>query len=131
MPEINVALIGHRFMGKAHSNAYRQVRRFFPGNLVPRMKVLCGKACTEELEETARRFGWEESDCEWERVIERKDIDIIDVSTPGHLHHAHAALEIVGQHPPHLFELIGIFRRQHRQSNARSQHPSRISFFHE
>jgi predicted dehydrogenase len=87
MPEINVALIGHRFMGKAHSNAYRQVRKFFPGNLVPRMKVLCGKACTEELEETARQFGWEESDCEWERVIERKDIDMVDISTPGFLHH--------------------------------------------
>jgi predicted dehydrogenase len=87
MPEINVALIGHRFMGKAHSNAYRQVRRFFPGNLVPRMKVLCGKACNEELEATARQFGWEESDCEWERVVERKDIDIIDIATPGYLHH--------------------------------------------
>jgi predicted dehydrogenase len=87
MPEINVAIIGHRFMGKAHSNAYRQVRRFFPGNLVPRMKVLCGKACTEELEETAARFGWEESDCEWERVVARKDIDMIDVATPGYLHH--------------------------------------------
>ena len=87
MPEINVALIGHRFMGKAHSNAYRQVRRFFPGNLVPRMKVLCGKACNAELEETARQYGWEESDCDWERVVERKDIDMVDVSTPGYLHH--------------------------------------------
>ena len=87
MPEINVALIGHRFMGKAHSNAYRQVRRFFPGNLIPRMKVLCGKACNEELEETARLFGWEESDCEWERVVDRQDIDVIDVCTPGYLHH--------------------------------------------
>ena len=87
MPEINVALIGHRFMGKAHSNAYRQVRKFFPGNLIPRMKVLCGKACTAELEETARQLGWEESDCNWERVVERKDIDIVDISTPGYLHH--------------------------------------------
>ena len=34
------------------------------------MKVLCGKACTEELEATAQQFGWEESDCEWERVVE-------------------------------------------------------------
>ena len=51
------------------------------------MKVLCGKACTAELEETARLFGWEESDCEWERVVERKDIDMVDVSTPGYLHH--------------------------------------------
>ncbi len=87
MPEINVALIGHRFMGKAHSNAYRQVRSFFPGGLMPRMKVLCGKACNEELDATARQFGWEEFDCEWERVVERKDIDVIDVSTPGYLHH--------------------------------------------
>jgi len=74
-------------MGKAHSNAYRQVRKFFPGKLVPRMKVLCGKACVEELEETARQLGWEESDCDWRRVVERKDIDLVDVSTPGYLHH--------------------------------------------
>lgn len=87
MPDINVALIGHRFMGKAHSNAYRQVRKFFPGNLTPRMKVLCSRTCNAELEETARTLGWEEVDCEWERVVERKDIDIVDVSTPGYLHH--------------------------------------------
>ena len=86
MREVNVALIGHRFMGKAHSNAYRQVRHFFPGEVVPRMKVLCGKACTEELEATAWEYGWEESDCEWERVIARKDIDVVDISTPGFLH---------------------------------------------
>jgi len=87
MPEINIALIGHLFMGKAHSNAYRQVRRFFPGKLIPRMKVLCGKASKEELEATARQFGWEESDGEWRRVVERKDIDVVDVATPGYLHH--------------------------------------------
>ena len=86
MTEINVALIGHRFMGKAHSNAYRQVRRFFPGELVPRMRVICGRACTEELEATAAQFGWEESDCDWRRVIERDDIQVVDVSTPGYLH---------------------------------------------
>ncbi len=87
MPEINVALIGHRFMGKAHSNAYRQVRSFFPGDLTPRMKVLCSRSCNVELEETARILGWEETDCDWERVVARKDIDIVDVSTPGYLHH--------------------------------------------
>lgn len=87
MTEINVAIIGHKFMGKAHSNAWRQVKHFFPGNLEPRMKVLCGKACTEELEATARLLGWEESDCDWQRVIERDDIDVIDIATPGYLHH--------------------------------------------
>ena len=87
MAEINVALIGHQFMGKAHSNAYRQVSRFFPGKNKLRMKVLCGKASAEELEATAQQFGWEEFDSEWERVIARNDIDVVDVSTPGYLHH--------------------------------------------
>jgi len=99
MTEINVALIGHQFMGKAHSNAYRQVRKFFPGKLEPRMKVICGKASKEELEATARQFGWEESDPDWRRVVGRKDIDVVDISTPGFLHHpmAIAAAE-AGKH---------------------------------
>jgi predicted dehydrogenase len=87
MTDVNVALLGHRFMGKAHSNAYRQVRKFFPGKLNPRMKVLVGKTMTPELEETAKTLGWEEVDCDWQRVVNRKDIDIVDVSTPGYLHH--------------------------------------------
>jgi predicted dehydrogenase len=99
MTEINVALIGHQFMGKAHSNAYRQVSKFFPGKLEPRLKVICGKASKEELEATARQFGWEESDPDWRRVVERKDIDVVDISTPGFLHHpmAIAAAE-AGKH---------------------------------
>jgi predicted dehydrogenase len=99
MTEINVALIGHQFMGKAHSNAYRQVSKFFPGKLEPRLKVICGKASKEELEATARQFGWEESDPDWRRVVERKDIDVVDISTPGSLHHpmAIAAAE-AGKH---------------------------------
>lgn len=90
MSELNIALIGHQFMGKAHSNAYRQVARFFPGKYEPRMKVICGKASNEELQATARQFGWEEYDSNWRRVVERKDIDIVDISTPGYLHHTMA-----------------------------------------
>lgn len=86
MAELNVALIGHQFMGKAHSNAYRQVSRFFPGKLTLRMKVICGKASKEELAATGRQFGWEEFDPEWKRVVERKDIDVVDIATPGFLH---------------------------------------------
>jgi len=99
MAEINVGLIGHQFMGKAHSNAWRQVGRFFPGKLTPRLKVICGKASTEELEATARQFGWEESECDWRKVIERKDIDVVDICTPGHLHHKMAvAAAQAGKH---------------------------------
>lgn len=86
MPEINVALIGYKFMGKAHSNAYRQVSHFFPGKYQVRMKVLCGRD-RESVEDAARLFGWEEVETDWRKVIERKDIDLVDISTPGNMHY--------------------------------------------
>src|SRR5579875_3514581 len=76
MPEINVALLGYKFMGKAHSNAYRQVGRFFPGKYQFRMKVLCGRD-RKAVEEAARLFGWEEVETDWRKVMERKDIDVV------------------------------------------------------
>ncbi len=89
MPEINIALLGYKFMGKAHSNAFRQVRRFFPGKLNPRMKLICGRD-RAALEAAARQLGWEEVETDWRKAVERKDIDVIDIATPGHLHHSQA-----------------------------------------
>jgi predicted dehydrogenase len=98
MPEINVALLGYKFMGKAHSNAYRQVERFFPGKYQFRMKVLCGRD-RKAVEEAARLFGWEEVETDWRKVMERKDIDVVDISTPGNLHHPMAlAAAKAGKH---------------------------------
>jgi predicted dehydrogenase len=98
MSEINVALIGYKFMGRAHSNAYRQVRRFFHGKLEPRMKVICGRD-REAASAAARHYGWEEVETDWRRVVARKDIDIIDISTPGNLHHPIAvAAAAAGKH---------------------------------
>jgi predicted dehydrogenase len=85
MGEINVALIGYAFMGRAHSNAYRQVAPMFEPRLRPRMKVLCGRNPVA-VREAAERLGWEESATDWREVIARKDIDLVDVSTPGDSH---------------------------------------------
>ncbi|MGH9314066.1 MAG: Gfo/Idh/MocA family protein [Vicinamibacterales bacterium] len=85
MPDVNVALIGYAFMGKAHSNAYRQVWPFFSPRLRPRLKVLCGRT-KDKVQAAASQYGWEEAATEWETVVLRKDIDIVDVSTPGDLH---------------------------------------------
>ena len=98
MTEINVALIGYKFMGKAHSNAFRQVRRFFPGKLVPRLKVLCGRDSLA-VAAAAQQLGWEEVETNWRRVVEREDIHIVDVASPGHLHHPMAvAAAKAGKH---------------------------------
>ncbi|MDQ3170630.1 MAG: Gfo/Idh/MocA family oxidoreductase [Acidobacteriota bacterium] len=83
--EVNVALIGYAFMGKAHSNAWRQVAPFFSPRLTPRLKVICGRNAAN-VEAAARSYGWEESATDWREVVRRKDIDIVDVSTPGDSH---------------------------------------------
>ncbi len=85
MRTVNVALIGYAFMGKAHSNAYRQVGPFFSPKLTPKMKVICGRT-KDKVEAAARAYGWEEASTDWQAVVTREDIDIVDIVTPGDLH---------------------------------------------
>ena len=91
MTHLNVALIGYAFMGRAHSNAYRQVGPFFNPKHPPRMKVLCGRSA-KGVEAAARQLGWEETSTDWREVVRRKDIDIVDIATPGDSH-AEIAIE--------------------------------------
>ncbi len=82
--KVNVALIGAQFMGKTHSNAWRKVGMFFDLPVEPVMKVLCGKF-PEELA-VADKYGWQETSLDWEAIVNRPDIDIVDVCTPNFLH---------------------------------------------
>jgi len=82
---VNVALIGTKFMGKAHSNAFLQAPRFFNMPAAPVMKVICGND-PEGTKAAAEQYGWEEWSTDWEDVVKRDDIDIVDISSPGHLH---------------------------------------------
>ncbi len=84
--KVNVAIIGAQFMGKAHSNAWRQVGAMFDLPVEPVMKALCGKF-PEELE-VAGKWGWEETSLSWKEVVNRPDIDIVDICTPNFLHPA-------------------------------------------
>jgi len=85
MKEINVGLIGYKFMGKAHSFAYRNAKMFFNPALTPVMKVLCGRN-PKPLAAARDQFGWQESETDWRKVVARKDIDLIDVTTPPNAH---------------------------------------------
>jgi predicted dehydrogenase len=83
--KLNVAMIGYKFMGKAHSNAWRQVARFFDAPYEPVLKVICGRD-EAGVKQAADKFGWEETATRWEDVIARPDIDVIDICTPGDSH---------------------------------------------
>ncbi len=98
MSEIGVALVGYKFMGQAHSNAYRQVARFFDLRSVPRMRAICGRD-EEAVKAAAGALGWEGYETDYRRLLERDDIELIDVATPGNTHReiAVAALE-AGKH---------------------------------
>ena len=82
---INVGLIGYKFMGKAHSHAYKDVDMFFDPKAKPVMKALCGRDETG-VKEAAEKFGWESYETSWEKLVQREDIDLIDISAPSNVH---------------------------------------------
>ncbi len=82
---IRVALLGTKFMGKAHSQAYRNVNMFFPKAPKVEMKVICGRN-KKQTEEARELFGWQEASTNWKSVVKRPDIDLVDVSTTGDMH---------------------------------------------
>jgi predicted dehydrogenase len=85
MTKLNVAMIGYQFMGRAHSNAWRQVGRFFDLPLEPVLQVVCGRD-SEGAAQAARKLGWNESSVSWQEVVARPDVDVIDICTPGDSH---------------------------------------------
>jgi predicted dehydrogenase len=80
-----VGLIGYNFMGKAHSNAWRQAPRFFnlPVNL--RLKTICGRN-RAVVKKAAKKLGWENAQTDWRRVIDDSEIDVVDICTPNDTH---------------------------------------------
>jgi predicted dehydrogenase len=93
-----VAMIGHAFMGAAHSQAWRNVHRFFDLDLPPEMAVVVGRDAGRAAE-AAAHLGWAESATDWREVVARDDVDVVDICTPGDTHAeiAIAALE-AGKH---------------------------------
>ena len=97
-PRLNVAMIGYGFMGAAHSQGWRVAPRFFDLPLEPRRSVIVGRDGARTAA-AAAKFGWDEAETDWRRVIERDDIDLVDICAPGNVHPeiAIAALE-AGKH---------------------------------
>ncbi|MDQ3814292.1 MAG: Gfo/Idh/MocA family oxidoreductase, partial [Armatimonadota bacterium] len=84
--EVGIGLIGYAFMGKTHSNAYRQVPHFFTDlEVKPVLRAICGRN-EENVRKAAETFGWQSYETDYRKLIERDDIDIVDVASPGNEH---------------------------------------------
>lgn len=82
---LGVAVIGYEFMGRAHSNAWRNVGAFYPDTPAVRQQTLVGRDA-DRVQAVAAELGWADTATDWREVLERDDIDIVDICTPGHLH---------------------------------------------
>ncbi|AIX99648.1 dehydrogenase [Arthrobacter sp. PAMC 25486] len=97
-PALRVGMAGYAFMGAAHSHAWRTAHRFFDLPLTPELTAIAGRN-RAGVEQAAQRMGWGSVETDWRALIERDDIDLIDICTPGNTHAeiAIAALE-AGKH---------------------------------
>jgi predicted dehydrogenase len=78
-------MIGYRFMGKAHSNAWRQAPHFFPLKANIEMSTICGRD-PKAVEEARTQLGWQNASTNWREVINSPGIDIVDINTPNDSH---------------------------------------------
>lgn len=83
--KLGVLVIGYGFMGRAHSNAYRQVANFFDVPCTPVLRVACGRKLAD-VAAFADRWGFESHETDWRKAIERDDVDLVDICVPNNLH---------------------------------------------
>jgi predicted dehydrogenase len=80
-----VGLIGHDFMGRAHSNGWRQISHFFEVPAAIELKTICGRNAGA-TKRAAAKLGWKNSATDWRRVVTDPEIDVVDICTPNDTH---------------------------------------------
>ena len=86
MKTLNIGLVGYGFMGRTHSNALHQAPHFFPLPARPVLKAVCARNA-ERAQAFASNWGYESVETDWRKLVERKDIDIIDIASTNDTHH--------------------------------------------
>src|SRR5580692_7344094 len=84
-PRLNIGIVGYGFMGRTHSNAFLRVPNFFDVPYVPVLKAVCGRNSVR-AEAFQQTWGYDSVETDWRRLVERKDIDVIDIASPNDTH---------------------------------------------
>src|SRR4249919_3684011 len=83
---LRIGMVGYGFMGRAHSNAYRRVCNFFDVPFEPVLQAVCARN-PEKARGFADQWGYASVETDWRKLVERFDIDAVDICTPNNLHH--------------------------------------------
>jgi predicted dehydrogenase len=83
---LNIGMVGYGFMGRTHSNAFAQAGHFFDLKHQPVLKAVCARDAGK-LQAFADQWGYESTETDWRKLVERKDIDLIDIAAPNDVHH--------------------------------------------
>jgi predicted dehydrogenase len=82
---LNIGMVGYGFMGRAHSNAFKQVNNFFQLEHETVLKAACARDA-DKVKSFADQWGYQSTETDWRKLVERKDIDLIDIAAPNNMH---------------------------------------------
>ncbi len=117
-PFCNVALLGQKFMGRAHSNAYFKADRFFNLPVRPVLHTIAGLDLIS-LAPFADRWGWRKYSTSWKEVVKDPAINLVDVSTPNYMHADQAIAALAaGKHVACEKPLAGNLKDAREMKNA-------------
>ena len=85
MKPLRIGIIGYGFMGRTHSNAFKQVSQFFDLEYRPVLQAICARDL-DKAKTFARQWGYASVETDWRKLIERDDIDVIDIAAPNNVH---------------------------------------------
>jgi predicted dehydrogenase len=83
--QLNIGLVGYGFMGRTHSNAFLQAGRFFDLPYQPVLKAVCARNA-DRVKSFADNWGYQSIETDWRKMVERDDIDLIDIASPNDTH---------------------------------------------
>ena len=84
--EIGIGLIGFGWMGQAHSRSYRNIPVYFPETGIRPRLVAVADTAPDRRQLAADNFGYESTTDDWREVIERSDMDVVDITAPNAMH---------------------------------------------
>jgi len=125
---LRVALIGQKFMGRAHSNAWNQVGRFFDLPRAVELHTIAGRD-EQGLSEFARRWGWSRWTTDWRRLAQDPELDLVDIGTPNDVHAEQATLMLEhGKHVACEKPLAGTLADARAMRDAAAARPELATF---